>query len=158
MAAPSFACDAMLGSVAHWLRFAGFDTTYQPARSGVAVAALARAEGRWLLTSDRDLASAAGPRVLLLHAKGVDLAIAELRTRLGLEVDPARFFTRCAECNGEIEEASRGAVVMQVPPFVAAHTEHFRRCRSCGRVYWSGSHVGRIAARLERLFVSPIDG
>jgi hypothetical protein len=142
----------MLGTLARWLRFAGFDTVYGRDAADAALAGLARAEGRWLLTRDRGLASIAGPRVLLVQGGGVEAQVAELSARLDLRADPARFFTRCAECNGELVEVARETIEAQVPPFVAAHAERFRRCPSCGRVYWPGTHSARIARRLESLF------
>lgn len=142
----------MLGTLARWLRFAGFDTLYAHGAADATLAGLARAEGRWLLTRDRDLASRAGPRVLLLQSRGVDALVGELRARLGLSGDPARYFSRCAECNGELAEVARESVAEQVPPFVAAHAERFRHCPGCGRVYWPGTHAARIARRLEHLF------
>jgi len=152
MEAPRFACDAMLGSLARWLRFAGFDTTAAGGARGSELVGRARAEGRWLLTRDRAVASRAGPRVLLLRAADLAGQTAELRDRLGVRGREERFFTRCAECNGELGELTREAVAGRVPPFVAARAERFRGCGGCGRVYWQGSHVARIAARLRELF------
>ena len=145
----------MLGSLARWLRFAGFDTRYLPGCADAVLAGLARAEGRWLLTRDGDLAAKAGPRVLLLRSRGVDALVGELRARLDLRADPARFLSRCPGCNGELAEAPRAAVATRVPPYVAVHAERFRECPECGRVYWPGSHVGRITRRLGELFLSP---
>lgn len=152
---PTFACDAMLGSLARWLRFAGFDTRFLPGWSDAAAVGVARAEGRWFLTRDRTLASSAGPRVLLLVGSDLDVMIAELRARFELSIDPARFFTRCAACNGELRDAAPAAVVARVPPYVAAHVRRFRACPECARIYWEGSHVGNISKRLEELFLAP---
>jgi uncharacterized protein len=142
----------MLGSLARWLRFAGFDCHYETECRDAALAALARVEGRWLLTRDRELASVAGPRVVLLQGQGVGALVAELGARIDLHADPSRFFTRCPRCNGDLEDTPREAVVTTVPPYVAAHAERFRRCTHCGRVYWPGTHVGRISRRLAELF------
>ena len=38
-----------------------------------------------------------------------------------------------------------------VPDDVLARARSFRRCATCGRVYWEGSHTERIRARLEGL-------
>ena len=149
---PRFVCDVMLGSLARWLRFAGFDTRDGAGVRAPALGAQARAEGRWLLTRDRSMASSAGPRVLLIRAKNLAGQVAELRARLGVCGRPELFFTRCSECNGMLVETDRRSVAGRVPPYVEAHAERFRGCTECGRVYWAGSHVGRIAARLTELF------
>jgi uncharacterized protein with PIN domain len=149
-----FACDAMLGRLARWLRFAGFDTAFLPDTPDPQVAGRARAEGRWLLTRDRRLASLAGPRVVLLRAAAVGEQVAELRARLPMTADRRRFFTRCAVCNGTLTEATRTEVVGRVPPYVATHATRFLRCLGCGRLYWPGTHVGRIARQLETWFLA----
>lgn len=152
MAELAFACDAMLGSLARWLRFAGFDTFFDAGLPDTALAARARHEGRWLITADRRLAATAGPRSLLLTAKGLAAQVAEVRRRTPMTVDPARFFTRCSRCNGAMREASRGEVIDLVPPYVAATADRFRRCEGCARVYWPGTHTVRIAETLASLF------
>ncbi len=151
-AVPTFVCDTMLGTLARWLRFAGFDVVFDPSLADATLRALARAQGRWLLTQDRELAAKAGPRVVLLPGRKLSEQVGELRRRLGLRADPARFFTRCSRCNGLLAAVSREEVVRLVPPFVAVHAQGFARCLGCGRVYWPGTHVPRIAATLRQLF------
>ncbi len=146
----------MLGRLARWLRFAGFDVLFAAGAPDDWLADTARAEGRWLLTRDRLLAARAGPRVLLLRTGSLDGQVSEVRSRLVLPVEPERFFTRCSECNGLLRPAPRDEVETLVPPFVAVHAPAFKRCASCGRIYWPGSHAGCIAARLDELFVTEL--
>lgn len=153
-----FGCDAMLGTLAAWLRLAGFDVLFEPRLGDAELQAVCRREGRWLLSRDRALVSTTGPRALLVEGDDLAGQVAQLRRRLPLTVDPARFFSRCSRCNGVLEEASRGAVADLVPPYVAAHAERFSRCRGCGQVYWPGTHHGRIARRLAELFMAPVGG
>jgi uncharacterized protein len=143
-----FACDAMLGGLARWLRLAGMDTSYDPALEDVELAHRALVEGRWLVTRDRALASRSGPRVVLLRATGVTEQLRELLQRLGLELDESRFFTRCSRCGGELTEVAPETVVEKVPPYVATHHARFVQCAACGQVYWPGTHHGRILERL----------
>jgi uncharacterized protein with PIN domain len=146
---PIFLCDAMLGSLARWLRFFGFDTVFhRPGPEDAALAAQARTEGRWLLTRDRALA-AVGPRTVLVRSELLEDQLVETFARLGLQPRPTLDQARCGECNGELEEASRERVAHDVPPYVLATAPRFRRCARCGRVYWPGSHGSRIAARMQ---------
>jgi uncharacterized protein len=147
-----FACDAMLGRLARWLRLAGLDASFDASLTGPALAGRAREEGRWLLTRNRRLAALAGPRVVLLHGAGVAGQIHELRRRLPVAASPERFLSRCSVCNGDLAPAAREAVAGLVPPYVAVHAARFLRCAGCGRVYWSGSHAAAIARRLEAWF------
>ncbi len=148
---PRFLADAMLGTLARWLRLLGYDCAF----GGVAaedadLAAEARAEGRWLLTRDRELASV-GPRTVLVRSEGLEDQLVEVLSRLELHPDPTLDAARCAECNGELATAERGQVADDVPPYVLATAERFMRCTACGRVYWPGSHGDRIRRRLERV-------
>jgi len=144
----------MLGRLARWLRFAGFDTVFLPDVPDSLVAQRSREEGRWLLTRDRHLAARAGPRVVLLRSGSVVEQVAELRARLPLAVDRTLFLTRCSVCNARLVEVPRAEAGERVPPYVAAHAARFLSCPGCGRMYWPGSHPGRIARTLETLFLS----
>jgi len=146
---PRFLCDAMLGSLARWLRFFGYDTLFPaPGPSDHVLAAQARDDGRWLLTRDRELA-AAGPRTVLVRSSGLEDQLAEVFGRLGLWPSPTLENARCAECNGGLEEVSRDEVAEVAPPHVLVSSPRFRRCSGCGRVYWPGSHGERILERMQ---------
>jgi uncharacterized protein with PIN domain len=147
---PRFVCDAMLGSLARWLRFLGYDTEFLADNDDDVVAELARREERWLLTRDRELA-AVGPRSMLVRAEALEEQLREVLNRLDLHPAPTLEHSRCGECNGELEDVELAEVEDSVPPFVARTAERFRRCRGCGRVYWPGTHSERILARLERV-------
>jgi uncharacterized protein with PIN domain len=49
---PQFACDAMLGGLARWLRAAGYDAWWRADIGDWDLVRLAQREGRLLLTSD----------------------------------------------------------------------------------------------------------
>ena len=144
----AFLCDAMLGSLARWLRFFGFDTLYfEPGVADGVLARAARLEGRWLVTRDRRLA-AEGPRTLLLRADSLDSQLVEVFSRLGLHPAANLDRSRCGECNGALKEVRRSEVSEVVPPHVLATAPRFRRCSDCGRVFWPGTHSERIIHRM----------
>jgi len=145
---PRFLCDAMLGSLARWLRFFGFDSVYlEPGPEDRVLEEQARTEGRWLLTRDRRLASV-GPRTMLVRADDLEEQLIEVFGRLDLRPDSTLEMARCSECNGELVEVTGKEVSDVVPPHVLATAPHFRRCTSCRRVYWPGSHGDRILERM----------
>ena len=153
---PAFLCDAMLGSLARWLRFFGFDTLYPaPGPEDSVLAEQARDEGRWLLTRDHELA-AVGPRSLLVRSSGLEGQLGEVFDRLGLRPPPTLDNARCGECNGLFQEVTHDQVAEIVPPHVLATSPRFHRCQDCGRVYWPGSHGERILERM-RTVVALID-
>jgi uncharacterized protein with PIN domain len=138
----------MLGSLARWLRFFGFDTVFlEPGPEDRVLAERARAEGRWLLTRDRELASS-GPRTMLVRADDLEDQLIEIFGRLDLRPDATLENARCSECNGELVDVAREDVAGVAPPHVLETAPRFRRCAGCRRVYWPGSHGDKIFARM----------
>lgn len=141
-----FLCDAMCGSLARILRMCGHDAAYALDRGvedDTALRALARAEGRTLLTRDADLARRSGDAVLLT-SKDTDGQLRELAAEgVALELTAP---TRCGACNGELERASG-----PYPAYVADDAEAVWRCRDCGQYFWRGSHWEDLSERLEAL-------
>jgi uncharacterized protein with PIN domain len=138
----------MLGSLARWLRFFGFDTTYlEPGVPDQVLSQTARSEERWLLTRDRELSSV-GPRTLLVRNEKLDDQLVEVFSRLALRPSATLERSRCGECNGVLQEVAREEVAPVLPPFVLATAPRFRRCTGCGRVYWPGTHGARILSRM----------
>jgi len=92
---PAFLCDAMLGSLARWLRFFGYDALFpQPGPDDHLLARRAKEEGRWLLTRDCELA-AAGPRSMMVRARARE-EVAEAVPPHVLTTAPR--FRRCGHC------------------------------------------------------------
>jgi uncharacterized protein with PIN domain len=143
-------CDEMLTGIGRWLRAAGYDTAIAPSgASDDDLLAQARAEGRVLLTCDRGLAAQCAPgAVVLLSREGLDHAAAELRERLQIDWLQAPF-SRCLVDNALLEGAP-AAVLDRLPERTRQGVGPITVCPACGRVYWPGSHVRRMRARLDR--------
>ena len=59
-------------------------------------------------------------------------------------------YTRCMECNGVLEAIGRTEAARSVPLQVFLVYREFKRCASCGRTYWRGSHLRRLDRIVER--------
>jgi uncharacterized protein with PIN domain len=138
----------MLQGVGRWLRIAGYDTAIAETGSlDAELLAVAAAEARVLLTCDRALgAQAAG--ALVLGSERLDEAAGALRRRLGIDWLRAPF-SRCLLDNAELRPADAQALA-RVPGSAQHEGETVTVCPECARVYWPGSHVRRMRARLER--------
>jgi uncharacterized protein with PIN domain len=148
---PALFCDAMLASLARWLRAAGYDTGLAPVSAmDRAVLDACRTQSRILVTRDRHLASHAGKGVgvVLLTVDGLDAQAAELTVALGIDWTRAPF-TRCLLDNTPLHDATPDERA-RVPLRARDLPGPFRTCPACGRVYWPGSHVRRMQARLEQ--------
>lgn len=145
-----FLCDEMLMRLARLLRAAGYDTALATGgQADDALLRLAREENRVLLTRDKRLAAQAHPRGMLVDGRGAAEEAASLSAQLPIdwELSP---FTRCVVDNAVLRDASAEEVA-RMPPQAQAQPGPFKACPACGRLYWPGSHVKRLAARLAGL-------
>lgn len=143
---PRLLADGMLGRLARWLRILGYDTAYDPRLDDNELVRRARAEGRWVLTRDRELAGRRGVRSLLIESEDLASQLAQVRSQLGRARESP--FSRCPVCNTVLEEASLEQVQGRVPHFILRSHSRFRRCPSCDRIYWPGSHWRRMQERV----------
>lgn len=145
-------CDHMLGSLARWLRFMGYDTAYPGPMDDSELIEKAREEGRILVTRDKELAARL-PGSLRVRSDVLEEQIRELAKVLPLRlVDP---LSRCSLCNVLLEPVGTEEVKSLVPEGVLSRHQEFWRCGSCGRVYWQGSHWDKMVERLNSLPLSP---
>jgi uncharacterized protein with PIN domain len=144
-----FLCDEMLARLARLLRAAGYDT-YLAARSepDATLLQIAQREGRILLTRDKRLAAAA-PESVLIHGFGVAAEARSLTREVVMDWDFAPF-TRCVVDNAHLRDATE-AEIARMPRQSQAMAGPFRACPACGRLYWPGSHVRRMTAKLAEL-------
>ena len=143
-------CDEMLQRLGRWLRAAGHDTAI--ALAGVSDLLLlerASAEGRVLLTCDREIALRRGARgsVITLTTGGLEANARELGELMGIDWLHAPF-TRCLLDNAPLNPAGRDDRA-RVPPKALLLHGRMTSCPECARIYWPGSHVRRMHARLE---------
>jgi hypothetical protein len=138
---PRFVLDCHLGRLARYLRQFGFDTLYRNDYSDNELAQTSARENRILLTRDRSLLK----RSIITHGyfirafdprKQLDEVIR--RFDLRALITP---FGRCTRCNGTVAEVDKQAIENQLEPKTRLYFDTFWQCRSCGQIYWEGSHV-----------------
>ena len=141
-------CDQMLGSLARWLRFIGYDTAYPKPGPDRALIERVRLEDRILLTRDKELAGRVSGAVQI-RSDDLEEQIREVAQVLPLRlIDP---LSRCSLCNELLVPASPAEVKEVVPEGVRSRHHAFWRCPSCRRVYWQGSHWNKMTERLNDL-------
>jgi hypothetical protein len=153
MSDPQFACDAMLGGLARWLRAAGYDAFWQAGIDDRELVRLTQREGRVLLSCDGGIF-----RIGIVR----DGDVPALQVPLGLGVEEQLAFVlrelkrsvrgpRCMACGGVLAEVPREQVRERVPERSYAWVQQFWECGRCQRVFWQGTHWQRIAERLEAM-------
>lgn len=148
---PRFVLDTHLGKLATYLRLLGFDTLYRNDAADHALAAIARAEQRILLTRDRGLLKH-GVVTHGYHVRETDpeRQVVEVLRRFDLfrAIAP---FRRCLRCNGLLEPVPKEGVIDRLEPKTRQYYDEFSTCQGCGRIYWKGSHYQRMLSFIARV-------
>ncbi len=146
-ATPQFACDAMLGGLARWLRAAGYEASWTVDIDDWELIRLARREGRVLLTCDTGIFQIGVirdgdvPALLIPHGLSKQAQLRFVLDQLHL---PARE-PRCMACGGALTEVPKEQVRERAPPRSFAWLNHFLECTRCGKLFWEGTHWHRIS-------------
>ena len=132
----------MLGRLARYLRLLGYDVSYPESFPDKRLIALARSQGRILLTRDRAIArsesaGAGNPHVMEITSGRVIDQILQLAEEgwIGRVLAP-----RCSRCNTLLEEIGQWEARHLLPPFTQATQLSSLYCPSCNSVLWEGSH------------------
>jgi uncharacterized protein len=150
-----FACDAMLGGLARWLRAAGYDASWQEGIDDHDLIRLSRDEARTLLSSDTKIFHFAVIRDGIQPALFVPLHLSPIQQlRHVLEkLDLSLNEPRCMACGGKLAEVPKEQVRDRVPPRTFAWLERFWECSRCRQVFWHGTHWQRISEALRQAAV-----
>lgn len=146
-----FVVDASLGRLAKWLRLSGFDTVVRvlpphPARLPQPNPEIMH------LTRKTAWESACRDDVLVLRANDPEEQLAEVVRRLKLPRRSLNPLSRCGECNEPLVSVPRDAAMGLVPDYVFYSQDKFYQCPRCQRLYWPGSHLPRITAKIRKIF------
>lgn len=139
-----FLLDVPLGRLAQHLRLFGFNTLWQRDYEDEEIARIASDQQRILLTRDRRLLM----RKQVTHGYFVreilpGRQLVEILRRFDL-IPLVSPFVRCLRCNGTLLTVKKETVDEQLEPKTRLYYEEFSRCDGCGRIYWKGSHYGKI--------------
>jgi uncharacterized protein with PIN domain len=138
----TFACDAMLGGLARWLRAAGYDASWTADIDDWDLIRQARREGRMLLTCDTGIFKIGiirdgdVPAVLIPHGLKKREQLRWLMARLQLVPREPR----CMACGGELVEVPKESVKDTAPPRSYAWQDRFFKCARCQKLFWRGTH------------------
>jgi uncharacterized protein with PIN domain len=150
---PKFIIDRNVGKLARWLRLMGYDTRFFDGGDDSELVAIARNEGRVILSRDtqimkRRLITSGRIKAVLILSDQPREQIRQVIATLGLD---SRFrpFTICLECNRPLVERNKDEVKELVPPYVFKTQEQFMQCPNCRRIYWRGTHWRAMTKKLE---------
>ncbi len=150
MSVTRFAADRMLGRTAKWLRILGYDTVFDPGMDESAVRGYLK-EGRTVLTKGKRFSGLGCGKVIFLKSDLAADQIEELIRKGLIRVDGSEGFGLCSTCNVRLDKATPSEVRESVPEYVYHTHLEFRRCPSCGRVYWPGTHYRNMVSTVRKI-------
>jgi len=146
-----FLVDRMLGRLVAWLRIFGYDTKSaldleQSSNEDTLLIKMAKAEGRILLSRDRELVDRAkkdGVKAVCISHDDVREQLEALMREYPLHIEPE--MTRCTVCNAALRKAGNSDMALikkngEVPKHLLDEQAKLWVCSNCGKVYWQGSH------------------
>ena len=145
----AFIVDGMLGTLARWLRIAGYDSIYFRGMDDDRLLEETKDSARIMLTRDRELYQRSlklGLKSIYLESEEVSAQLTHLKRQLGLKLVASN--SRCPICNGPLMEKPKANVQDLVPVESFNVFEEFWACGDCSRVYWKGSHWVKIRETL----------
>jgi uncharacterized protein with PIN domain len=144
-----FLADHMLGSLAHWLRFLGFDCAYPEVQPDKELRSIAQEEDRILLTRDKDLSRAKDTETLYIISTDLKKQLLQVLTTFDLKIEDA--FSRCSLCNSLLSPIEKEKVRGTVPKRVFELQNEFWECKVCQKYYWHGTHYQGIKNKIHEL-------
>lgn len=149
-----FVVDCMLGKLAKWLKILGFDTLYFSKVEDSHLLALAKKEGRVLLTRDNGLLEKAEDiPSLFIESEDWNTQVTQVLNEFDLwrNVKP---HSRCIECNVKLKNLPKRKAKNLVVPFVYEQATAFALCPRCDRVFWKGTHYQDMEFKIEEILKS----
>ncbi len=141
----------MLGRLARWMRFLGFDTLYFRDIKDSKLIRIAREQDRYILTRDTRLIKIKGIKnSLLIKANDSFHQLIEVINTLKLShFNP---LSRCVACNGILTKVmNKRDLKDSVPEFVFLNMNVFLKCIECGKIYWEGTHPKKFKEKLDKI-------
>ena len=148
----TFLLDVHLGSLARYMRMAGFDCLHESYDYGdEMLAQLSHSNNYVLLTRDIGLLKRTNVKYgRWIRNTETSEQFKEVFTHYGL-AEIFNPFSRCVKCNGEISTIPKENVREHVPEDIFEKHQEFQHCKSCQQIYWKGSHYEKINEILKSL-------
>lgn len=144
-----FIADVMLGRLAKRMRLLGLDVLYDRTLEENEIIRFSLEQDRVILTRDDSLADRPlAAQHLFISGDSARAQIEQVLAAYPSEtINP---LTRCSQCNALLLRIAKQEARDRVPEYVYARTADFLQCPQCGRTYWKGTHVRRMALKAEK--------
>ena len=146
-----FIADSHLGKLARYLRIFGFDTIYEKKIGAEKIIEIALKEKRTILT--RSVSLLKNKKITHGYFIRSENPVEQIKqvirqSDLYKLINP---FTICPVCNGQLIETQKNEIINIIPAQTALHHNQFKKCKSCQKIYWQGTHWNKINSLLHEI-------
>lgn len=145
-----FIADVHLGKLARWLRMLGLDTAYKNDYSQSQLIQISKEEERVLLSRNTSLSANKEIENFVITHENPSRQLISVIEHFDLK-SQLQLFSRCLVCNGILEPVSKESILNSLQKNTAQYFDEFWQCNRCKRIYWKGSHYGRMLQTIERI-------
>ncbi|MCX7966051.1 MAG: Mut7-C RNAse domain-containing protein [Syntrophorhabdaceae bacterium] len=132
-----FICDVMLGRLARYLRIFGLDAIY--IRKYEEIPHLLDKSKQYYFFTKRTKNLPEGS--VLIKSDHINEQLIEALPFIKPFLEEKLFFSRCLECNAILKDVEKSDVEGLVPEYIFHTHVEFKKCPSCNKIYWAGSHI-----------------
>jgi uncharacterized protein with PIN domain len=143
-----FICDTMLGNLAKHLRILGLDAI--SIENPDSLDLYKDASDPPFFFTRRTKTHSYQPTIFI-NSDVIEKQLDEIKEIIGPFLDPEIFLKRCVECNSLLKSVAKDDIEALVPEYVYHHHEHFKRCPSCNKIYWEGTHAKAMKKWIEHI-------
>ncbi|MFA5007902.1 MAG: Mut7-C RNAse domain-containing protein [Candidatus Omnitrophota bacterium] len=133
-----------LGKLARWLRLLGFDAVYFENKSKGSLIIEALRDDRIIVTRTKEKIGDLQKKTIIVTYDDVKEQLKEVIEKTKLKIEEEKMFSRCTACNGLLSAAQKEEVKSLVPERIYNQQAVFKKCVSCGKIYWQGSHLAKV--------------
>ena len=140
-----------LGRLARWLRILGEDVVYTREDKFSVILIEALKTGRCIITRQMKKDLHPGANIVTVVEDDFKKQLKRLLDEGLVRIDKDKLFTRCIICNTPLSRVNKKKVEGRVPEYVYKNHEEFMECPECSKVYWQGTHWGKMEKVLNQI-------
>jgi len=145
-----FICDIMLGRLAKYLRVLGLDTVY--IKNYKYLPHIIDKDSQYYFFTKRSKNVPQGS--IIIKSDHVKEQLKEALPVIRDYLNENSFFTRCLNCNTLLVHIDREEIEGLVPEYVFHNQLEFKKCLSCNKIYWSGTHIAHMEAWIDEILIN----
>ena len=138
-----FYTDSMLGKLARFLRFLGYDTLYRSEETIDEMLEESFRSTRILISQSQKVISLSEKKkIQSIYLDSIDISsqLQKIRDTLDFSIIFPPETMRCSVCNGNLTSKEKQELLDRIPEGTAKHYDEFWECDSCAKIFWLGSH------------------